>query len=57
MTIEKELSKYKLHLMEVLEVRRNRDDTKLARKYTDFNAKGKEKPGLGRDFCCIREPY
>jgi hypothetical protein len=50
MTVAKEISKYKLCLVVVQEVRRNRGGTKPAGEYTFFYGKGKENREIGTGF-------
>jgi hypothetical protein len=50
-TVSKELSKYKLHLVGVQEVRWEGGDTELAGEYTFSYGKGNENHGLGTVFC------
>jgi hypothetical protein len=57
MTVSKELSKYKLHLVGVQEVRWEGGGTKPVREYKFFYGKGNENHELGTSFLCIRELY
>jgi hypothetical protein len=50
MTVAKEISKAKLDLAGVQDVRRDKDDTKPAGKYTSFYRKGNESHELGIGF-------
>jgi hypothetical protein len=50
MTDVKEISKYKLDLVRVQEVRRDRGGTKSAGEYTFFYGKRNENHGLGTAF-------
>jgi hypothetical protein len=50
MTVVKEISKYKLDLMGVQEVRCGRGVTELAGEYTFFFGRGNENHGLGTLF-------
>jgi hypothetical protein len=51
-TVLRELSKYKLKLVEVQEVRWDGSDTEPAGKYTFFYGNGKENNELGTGFIC-----
>jgi hypothetical protein len=55
-TVSKELSKYKLHLVGV-QVRWEGDGSEQAGKYTFIYRKGNENHELGTGFLCIRESY
>jgi hypothetical protein len=57
MTVLRELSKYKLDLMGVQEVRWKGGGNEAAREYTFFSLKGNANHELGRGFLCIRETY
>jgi hypothetical protein len=58
MTVSKEISEYKLHLVGVQEVRWDRGGTEPAGEYTYFYGEGNEDYKLGRDFFYyIRESY
>jgi hypothetical protein len=50
MTVVKEISKYKLDLVGVQEVRWDRNDTEPVGKYTFFYGKGNENHELGTGF-------
>jgi hypothetical protein len=52
-----EISKYKLDLVGVQEVRWNRGGTEPAGEYTLFYGKGIENYGIGTGFSYIRESY
>jgi hypothetical protein len=56
-TVSKDLSKYKLDLVEVQEVRWEGGGTEPAGEYTFFYGKGNENRELGTDLLCIRESY
>jgi hypothetical protein len=57
MTDSKELSRYKLNLGGVQEVRWEGGGTEPAGEYTFFYGKGNEDHELGKGFLCIREIY
>jgi hypothetical protein len=58
MTVSRELSKYKLDLVGVQEVRWEGGGTEPAAEYTIFYGKGNEIHVLGTvSFVCIRESY
>jgi hypothetical protein len=57
MTVLRELSKYKLDLVGVQEVRWEGGGTEPAGEYTFFYRKGNENHELGTGFLCIRESY
>jgi hypothetical protein len=57
MTAEKEISKYKLELVGVQEVRWDRGGTEPAGEYTFFHGKINENHELGTGFLNIRESY
>jgi hypothetical protein len=57
LTVSKELSKYKLDLVGVQEVRWEGSGTEPAGEYTFFYGKGYETHELGTGFFCIRESY
>jgi hypothetical protein len=57
MTVAKEISKYKLDLVRVQEVRWDTDGTEPAGEYTYFYGKGNENHQLGTVFLYIRESY
>jgi hypothetical protein len=54
-TVSKELSKYKLHLVGVQEVRWEGSGVELAGEYTFFYGKRNENHELGICYLCIRE--
>jgi hypothetical protein len=56
-TVSKELSKYRLDLVRVYEVRWQGGGTKPGEEYTYFHGKGNENHELGIGFSCIRESY
>jgi exonuclease III len=56
-TVAEEVSKYKLDLLGVQEVRWGGDGTESAGEYTFFYGKGKENHELGIGFLYIRESY
>jgi hypothetical protein len=56
-TVSKELSKYKLDLVGVQEVRWEGGGTEPAGEYTFFYRKGNENHELRTGFLCIRESY
>jgi exonuclease III len=55
--VSKELSKYKLDLVGVQEVKLEGSGTELAGEYTFFYGKGNDNHELCTDFLCIRESY
>lgn len=57
MTIAKELSKYKLGLVGVQEVRQGKGGTKSAQKYTFLSGKGNENHKLCPGFICTKEDH
>jgi hypothetical protein len=57
MTVWRELSRYKIDLVGVQEVRWEDNSTEPTGKYTFFYGKGNDKHELGKSFLCIREPY
>jgi hypothetical protein len=57
MTVSRDLSKYKLHLVEVQEVGWEDSGTELAGEYTFFYGKGNENHELGTGLLCITESY
>jgi hypothetical protein len=57
MTFAKEILRYKLYLVGVLEVKWDRGGTEPAREYTHFYGKGNENQELGTGFSYIRESY
>jgi hypothetical protein len=57
MTVWRELSKYKLDLVGVQEVRWESGGTEPAGEYTLFYGKGNENHKLNIGFLCIRESY
>jgi choline kinase len=56
-TVSKELSKYRLDLVGVQEVRWNGGATELAGEYTFFYGKRNEYHEVGTVILCIRESY
>jgi hypothetical protein len=56
-TVSKEISKYKLDLVRVQEVRWEGIGTEPAGEHTFFYGKGNENHELGTGFLCIRESY
>jgi hypothetical protein len=56
-TVSRELSKYKLDLVEMQEVRSKGGGNKPTGEYTVFYRKGNENHELGAGFLCIRESY
>jgi hypothetical protein len=57
MTVASEISKYKLDLVEVQEVRWDRGGTEPAGEYTFFYGKGNENHELGTSFLYIGKLY
>jgi hypothetical protein len=57
MTVAKEISKYKLVLVRVQEVKWNRGGMEPAGEYTHFCGKGNENPELGTGFLYVRGSY
>jgi hypothetical protein len=57
MTVTRELSRYRLDLVGVQEVRWEGSDTVPAGEYTYFYGKGSENHELGTGFLYIRESY
>jgi hypothetical protein len=55
MTVLRELSKYKLTIMEVLEVRWRGSGTEPAMEYTFFYGKGNENHELGTGFFFVHK--
>jgi hypothetical protein len=55
MTVLKELSNYRLHIVRVQEVGLDRSGTKPAGEYRFFYGKGNENRELGSGFLCIGE--
>jgi hypothetical protein len=56
-TVAKELSKYKLDLVGIHEVRCDRGGFEPAGEYTLFYGKGNENQELGTEFFYIRDSY
>jgi endonuclease/exonuclease/phosphatase family metal-dependent hydrolase len=56
-TITKELSKYKLDIVGVQEVRWDKSGTEPTGEYTFIYGKGNENHEFSTDFLCIRESY
>jgi hypothetical protein len=56
-TLAEEVSKYKLDLVGVQEVRWDKGGTEPAGQYTLFYGKWKQNHELGQVFLCIRESY
>jgi hypothetical protein len=57
MTVSRELTRYKLDLVGVQEVRWEGGGTEPAGEYTFFYGMGNENHELGTGFLCIRESY
>jgi exonuclease III len=53
-TVAKEISKYKIDLVGIQEVRLDSSGTEPGHKYTFFCGKGNENHELGRDFFCTQ---
>jgi hypothetical protein len=54
-TVARELSKYKLHLVGVQEVRLDKGDKVTAGDYIIFLWKRKRKQSIGNRFCCTSQ--
>jgi hypothetical protein len=55
LTVESEISKYKLDLVGVQEIRWDRGGTEPAGEYTYFYGKGNENHELGTGFCVRKD--